>query len=116
MDENMPAEAAALFREAGHDVASVLEEGLGGKDDAEIFAVCRQEERSLVTLDLDFADIRTYPPAESPGIVIIRLQRQDTRNIQVALHRHLSVFENEPLPGQLWILEEERVRIRGGDA
>ena len=33
LDENMPAEAAGLLRDNGHDAHSVHDEGLGGADD-----------------------------------------------------------------------------------
>ena len=35
-DENMPVEAAELFRNAGHDAATVLEQSLGGQPDPNI--------------------------------------------------------------------------------
>lgn len=62
LDENMPAEAADLLGNSGHDVHSVYDEGLGGADDQAIAQAVRQEWRILITLDLDFADIRLYPP------------------------------------------------------
>ena len=81
LDENLPSELASLFRTAGHDALSVLDQRLGGAPDERVAAVCRSEARVLVTLDLDFADIRTYPPMESAGIVILRLRHQDKPNI-----------------------------------
>lgn len=36
LDENMPADLVASLRSAGHDVANVVEEGLGGKDDPRV--------------------------------------------------------------------------------
>lgn len=58
VDENLPREVADLFRQAGHDTATVEEEGLGGKPDAIVASFVKREERLLVTLDLDFSDIR----------------------------------------------------------
>jgi len=56
-----------LLREAGHDAATVIEQHLGGQHDPDIAAVCRKEARAVVTLDTDFADIRTYPPEQYAG-------------------------------------------------
>lgn len=64
LDENLPAEAVELLSRSGHDVSSVLLQSLGGAKDAQIAGICRSEARVLLTLDLDFADIRTYPPRE----------------------------------------------------
>jgi hypothetical protein len=38
--------------------------GCVGHSDAEIAQVCQREARVLVTMDLDFADIRAYPPQD----------------------------------------------------
>jgi predicted nuclease of predicted toxin-antitoxin system len=61
-DENLPNEAAVLLCAAGHDAVTVGEQRLSGSVDTTIGSVCQREGRVLVTFDLDFADIRTYPP------------------------------------------------------
>ena len=58
LDENLPIEASSMLREAGHDALTVLDQKMGGKADNEIIHVCSQEQRALITLDLDFADIK----------------------------------------------------------
>ena len=73
LDENVPIEATELLRAAGWSCDTVHDEGLAGADDPKIGAVCQEEGRVLFTLDLDFADIRTYPPLEYVGIVVLRL-------------------------------------------
>ena len=70
LDENMPADLAAMLREEGHDVADVVEEGLGGADDPPVLKAATDEQRILITFDLDFADIRHYPPGSHGGIVV----------------------------------------------
>ncbi len=62
-DENIPLEAVDLLRAAGHDARSVFDESLAGRPDGKIASICREERRTLITLDTDFSDIRTYPPA-----------------------------------------------------
>ncbi len=70
LDENLPVQLKDLFTEAGHDAATVVDEGLGGASDTAVATSCLSEERVLLTQDLDFSDIRTYPPAEHFGIVV----------------------------------------------
>lgn len=77
IDENLPVEFAEVLRASGHDAITVLEQKMGGIPDVDLFGICQAEERVLMTLDLDFADIRLYPPQESPGILVIRIQSQD---------------------------------------
>ena len=62
LDENLPAELANLFGEVGHDASTVLDQRLGGATDPSVASACVREQRAIVTLDTDFADIRTYPP------------------------------------------------------
>ncbi|MCZ7663159.1 MAG: DUF5615 family PIN-like protein [Thermoleophilia bacterium] len=111
LDENMPARAAAVLHEAGHDVTTVLEQGLGGVRDEIVAAACAAEKRILVTLDLDFADMRSYGSADSPGIIIMRLPRQDAGLIRTVILHALAELAREPLDGCICILEPHRVRI-----
>jgi predicted nuclease of predicted toxin-antitoxin system len=115
IDENLPVEAAALLREEGHDAVTVREQGLGGTSDVAVEHVCRREGRGLITLDLDFADIRTYPPAEHSGLVVLRLARQDKPHVLETIRRLLPLLRQEPLAARLWIVDEQGVRMRGSE-
>lgn len=112
VDENLPQEVAQLLGEAGHDAVMVLQEGLGGASDAAIVEACQQEARTLVTLDAGFADIRRYPPSAHPGLIVLRLRRQDKRHILDTLPRLIDILKKESIAGRLWIVEERRIRIR----
>ena len=56
-DENLSPSLAELFTATGHDAHSVVQQ-------------------ALVTLDLDFSNILAYPPADSLGLVVLRLSDQ----------------------------------------
>jgi predicted nuclease of predicted toxin-antitoxin system len=111
-DENLPLEVAVLLRGHGLDVATVLEQKLGGHPDADIAAVCRAEHRVLVTLDTDFANIDAYPPADHAGIVVLRLARQDKEHVLRVLASLVPHLVTADLVGRLWIVEETRIRER----
>ena len=113
-DENLPVEVAAAMRAAGHDAVSVLDQDLGGWADPRVAEICRSEERVLVSLDADFADVRAYPPQDYPGILVIRLKRQDKESILAVMPRILRMLQLETIERRLWIVTGERVRIRGG--
>jgi len=114
LDENLPNELAVLFRNAGHDAITVLDQGLGGGRDSDLIARCRLEGRTLVTLDTDFTDIRTYPPSSNSGIVVFRLESQTRDHVLMVGRRFMQALPNSVLDGQLWIVEESRIRIRDG--
>lgn len=65
VDENLPVPCVGQFRDAGHDASSVQDQGLSGAADPRIIEVWANEGRILVSLDLDFGDLRTYPPSAS---------------------------------------------------
>ena len=112
LDENLSREADALLRKAGHDVHTVLDEHLGGNSDRRVFDASRAEDRILVTFDLDFSDIRLYPPASHKGIWVLRPHTQSIDNTLALLRGALAVLETELAQGRLWTIEPERVRIR----
>lgn len=114
VDENLPIEVAEYLQQAGYDARTVWEEGIGGGSDALIADICRSEKRILLTIDTDFADIRAYPPQDYPGLVVLRLRKQDKPYVLRIVSRLLSLFRMEPIEGRLWIVEEERIRIRAG--
>jgi predicted nuclease of predicted toxin-antitoxin system len=76
IDENLPVEFADLLCEAHYDATTVSEQKLEGQPDNSIAEICSREERILITLDLDFANIRVYPPCKFQ-FYIFRVNRQD---------------------------------------
>ena len=60
IDENLPVEFVDVLSTAGHSSETVAQENLSGADDTAIAAICQKEDRLLLTLDLDFSDIRSY--------------------------------------------------------
>lgn len=97
---------------AGHEAVTVDDQQLVGSNDRDLSEICRPEGRVLVTLDLDFADIRTYPPENYPGLIVLRLGRQDKPHVLDIFRKLLKAIGREPLEGRLWIVEENRIRIR----
>jgi predicted nuclease of predicted toxin-antitoxin system len=113
IDENLPIDVADIFHSAGLDALTVFDQSLVGESDGRIVDVCRSEERVLVTNDLDFSDIRSYPPGEYCGIVVLRLHRQDKPYVLGVKNGVLPILKQEAITGRLWIVEENRIRIRG---
>ena len=113
IDENLHADVAKLLRQHGHDALTVYDQDLQGETDTDIASICRHEQRAVVTLDLDFSDIRQYPPKDYSGIIVLRLNDQSRVTVLNVLRRILPLLEREPPTGHLWIVDEQQVRIRG---
>jgi predicted nuclease of predicted toxin-antitoxin system len=111
-DENIPVEAVALLRAAGLDAVSVFDQALSGRPDSRIASVCKREDRALITLDTDFADIRTYRPEDYPGLLVLRLAKQSAPEVLRVLRRLLGILKTADCRGQLWIVEHDRIRVR----
>ena len=73
IDANLPRSVIELISELGHDAEFARDIGLGAAPDSEIAARAIQSGAVLLTRDLDFADIRSYPPEQYSGIVILRV-------------------------------------------
>lgn len=115
LDENLPVTAAELLSSAGHDALTIHDQQMVGEPDPRVAAVCLAEQRVLVTLDLDFSDIRTYPPSEFPGIIVLRPRSQSRQSVLNLIARLIPLLSNEILVGNLWILDEFNLRVREGD-
>jgi predicted nuclease of predicted toxin-antitoxin system len=113
IDENLPIEVAELLRDAGYDAMTVADQGLSGKPDQMIAEVVRAEKRTLVTLDLDFADIRSFPPGQYSGLVVLRPVLQDISSVLELIGRLVPLLGSEPIEGMLWVVDHTAVRIRG---
>ncbi len=77
--------------------------------------VCKSEARVLVTLDLDFADIRAYPPAEYSGFVVLRPASHSKPRVERLLKLVISRLASEDLSGKLWVVDDAGIRIRHGE-
>jgi predicted nuclease of predicted toxin-antitoxin system len=112
IDENLPIEVAELLQQTGHDALTVHDQNLVGSSDPKLAAICQSENRVVVTLDTDFADIRAYPPVQFAGLVVLRLKQQDKFYVLPVISRFIRALSTEELDGRLWIVEENKIRIR----
>lgn len=111
LDENLGNRAIELFREAGHDTATVFGQDLGGTSDEDLISVCQTEGRVLVTLDLDFSNVLRFPPQQYAGIVVLRVSHPiELGSIRQRVRVLLKASESESLSGRLWIVEQDRIR------
>jgi predicted nuclease of predicted toxin-antitoxin system len=114
IDANLPRAVIAVVQSLGHQAEFARDIGLASATDQQIASHALQYRAALLTRDLDFEDIRQYPPDRYSGIVVLRLPDSAVaEEIAAALERFLS----EPgliasLGGRLAIVEGDRVRFR----
>lgn len=67
LDENLSRHLKPVLIGFGHDVLTAVDENLLSHPDTEIARAAKDEQRMLMTLDVEFADLRKYPPAPIPA-------------------------------------------------
>jgi predicted nuclease of predicted toxin-antitoxin system len=112
LDENLPESLVADLTATGHDAATAFQEQLAGAVDPTLATHAAIEGRVVATFDLDFADIRRYPPGTHPGIVVFRLRSQDIVSCHAAFARLLANVAEADIAGNLIIVEDRSIRIR----
>jgi predicted nuclease of predicted toxin-antitoxin system len=112
LDENIGRRGLNMFEAAGLDVFTVHLQNLDGSPDSNIFAVCKSEERILVTLDLDFANPLIFDPRSSAGVAVIRLSRNPTPSeLDASIEKLLSALSHRSIERSLWIVTPDRIRV-----
>jgi predicted nuclease of predicted toxin-antitoxin system len=111
LDENLGTRGAALLRAAGHDVATVVDEGLTSASDKGVIEACQVEKRCLVTLDCDFANPFIFNPTEHSGIVVLRFPAKITTDLLAdAIEVLIAGLARSDVGGRLWIVQKRRIR------
>lgn len=114
IDEDLPRSLASALTAAGMEAIHVVDAGLRGSSDAAVFESSVRTGRSLVTADLDFANLLRFPPGSHEGIVIVRYPNETTVGVlNAAIVTSLASLSEDDLRGAVVVLEPGRVRIRG---
>jgi predicted nuclease of predicted toxin-antitoxin system len=112
LDENLPASAAAPLRARGHDVDTVIDEGLVGAEDPVVLAAATGEARLLMTLDRGLGDLRSYPPGTHGGVVVIRVDDQSPRAVAQAVSQLCAAVDLDDLSGCTSVWRAGALRVR----
>ncbi|MEW6234766.1 MAG: DUF5615 family PIN-like protein [Candidatus Omnitrophota bacterium] len=112
LDENMPQALAERLCAEGHNASTVSEENLSGASDDSVLKHATEESRLLMTFDVDFGDIRSYPVGSHAGVIVFRFNDQQWTALKEPVERLLRSGALESLPGSLAIIDEKRIRFR----
>lgn len=111
LDENLGTRGLGPLRNAGHDVATVLQQGLQSAIDHQVINVCRDEQRCLVTLNTGFANPLRFPPKRYSGIVVLRLPaRIAPDHVTEAINVLVAALTTRNPEGKLWVIQRGRIR------
>ncbi len=112
LDENISRHLKPNLQQTGHDIFTAADEGLLGKSDLEVGAAAKSEGMILFTFDLEFADLRKFPPGTHPGIILFRPQSMGPLATNPFIVNFVKETDMAPLSGCTVIVDPTRVRIR----
>ena len=111
-DMGISPKTVTFLQSLGHDVVHLHDQGLDRLEDPAILAKAREEDRILLTHDLDFGELIAMSGARLPGIVVFRLRNMCpemvSRYLQGIIDQHGESLEK----GAIISVTEGQVRIR----
>lgn len=103
------------LREAGHEVLRLRDHLPIESPDAAVIAMAQQLDAILLSLNGDFADIVTYPPAQYQGIIALQVRNhpETIPQLMQRLQDYLSAHaDSDYYRGKLLLVEVHRIRMR----
>ena len=112
LDENFPAELVTDLRGLGHDVDTVIDQGLHGAADPAVVDAALDADRILFTLDKGIANLKRYPIHQHAGVVLFRPDTSGRGTVIAFVRERLNKVLEMELNGRLTVVGPSRIRIR----
>jgi hypothetical protein len=112
LDENMPGRLVSVLSSLGHNVETVVQEGMAGHPDGDIWRHAQKEGRFLITQDLDFSNINLFAPGTHHGIMLVRMHRPGRLALTLRVR---TLFESENVSkwqGCFVVASDRKLRVR----
>ena len=100
------------LRNQGHDAKHLRDEGLHRMPNGEIFIKAVDENRIIITFDLDFGEIVALAKGKSTSVILFRLHNTRTSNLLERLSAVLKDSARALEEGAVIVVEESRHRVR----
>ena len=112
LDENISPILIEKIKVSYPGSASSYEIGYEGKSDIEIYHFLRDHSYILITFDLDFTDIRKFPPEFVPGIIVLRFKNRKIQDIIAETMIYLEKLKEVDFEQALVIFQDTGIRIK----
>jgi predicted nuclease of predicted toxin-antitoxin system len=100
------------LRRHGHDAVHLREQGLHRAPDEQVFAKALDEDRIVLTFDLDFGHLAVLTREPDARVILFRLENTRTTHVIERLETVLAGSSDALARGAVVIVEEGRQRIR----
>ncbi|MBE9141804.1 DUF5615 family PIN-like protein [Planktothrix mougeotii] len=101
-----------VLRQQGYDAVHLSEQGLERLPDSKILEKARQENRIILTFDLDFADLLAASSQQLPSTIIFRLKDTKPTVVSGRLLIILNECQEELKTGAIVTINDTRYRLR----
>lgn len=105
-------ELVVWLTKQGHDAIHAYEVGLGQSSDIIILEYARNENRIVVTADLDYPRLLALMQVEEVGLILFRNGNYGEQESIERLKRVLDTIPASELLNSIIVIEEERIRRR----
>jgi predicted nuclease of predicted toxin-antitoxin system len=112
LDENLSRHLKPILTALGHDVLTAADENLLSRPDTEVASAAFSEGRILLTLDVEFADLRKYPPGSHPGIILFRPLSMGPLSVNRLVGDFVRSTDLNRLAGCVAVVDPAQVRVR----
>jgi predicted nuclease of predicted toxin-antitoxin system len=112
LDENLSRHLKPVLIGFGHDVLTAADENLLSHPDTEIAQAAKEEQRMLLTLDIEFADLRKHPPGSHPGVILFRPLSLSPLSVNAFIADFVRRTDLEKLAACVAVVDPVRVRVR----
>jgi predicted nuclease of predicted toxin-antitoxin system len=110
---DMPVSALLLdvLRVHGHEGVHAYQIGKGRATDGELLEIARQENRVVITADLDFPRLLALSSAAGPGLILFRGGNYSDVEMCDLLERVIKEVSVETLESSVCVVDKKRIRI-----
>jgi predicted nuclease of predicted toxin-antitoxin system len=112
LDENIPTSLVSILSGLGHDVDTVVSEGLKGRDDETVREAARADNRFLITQDLDFSDQRQFASTDATGVMLVRLHTPGREELADRVKFAFAEGDLNAWHRSLVVVGDRKIRVR----
>jgi predicted nuclease of predicted toxin-antitoxin system len=112
IDHCVPRRYLRLLRSWGYSANLTTEYIAADAVDSAVLALAQSLDAALLTVDLDFANVVSYPPYQYAGLIVMRLRTSSEAQIDTTLRQMLIDLYRDSLRGKLIVIDADRYRVR----
>lgn len=110
---DMPAspELVPWLQERGHEAVHAKDINLGTASDSTIMNQAVNEERTVITADLDFGTLLAQSGSDAPGVILFRGGNYSEAEMRELVARVLETVKPDVLKHSIAVVDKRRIRV-----